>query len=586
MMPLHRFALLALGLANVSACSRPASPRFEVSFPQSLSAHPVTGHVFISIYTKDDVEPRVAAYQSSRDFVARVPFFAADVDSLKPGESAVVDTSALGYPLGNLRDLPAGDYYVQAVMNVYTQYHRTDGHTIWARQGDWDGQRWAYSPGNLVSQPVKVHLDPAQGYDVKLQLDHALPAIDLPADTKWVKHLKIQSPMLTKWWGGAPQSLGATVLLPKGYDTHPNTHYPVLYLQDHFNLDAPYGFTEDSAPRRGRTVAVVLEPPNPRSNVESAHPWSGGGKRESGYEFYKSWISDKFPGMIIVTFQHPTQFFDDSYAVNSVNDGPYGDAILQELIPEVERRYRIIAAPYARVLSGGSTGGWESLALQLYHPEFFGGTWTFFPDPIDFRRYQLTDIYADSSYYSQPNAAPGAPERMMQMNSPDGQPMATSRAVEQMEIASGTKLRSAWQFNVWNVVYGPVGDDGYPKRLFDPRTGVIDHSVALAMRDSGYDLRYYVHQHWPQIGPKLVGKLHILCGDMDDFFLAPAVYMMQDELESQTHPAYGGDFRYGRPMKGHGWSPMTNADLIREMAATIAKNAPPGAPTSSWRSGT
>ena len=399
MMPLHRFALLALGLANVSACSRPASPRFEVSFPQSLSAHPVTGHVFISIYTKDDVEPRVAAYQSSRDFVARVPFFAADVDSLKPGESAVVDTSALGYPLGNLRDLPAGDYYVQAVMNVYTQYHRTDGHTIWARQGDWDGQRWAYSPGNLVSQPVKVHLDPAQGYDVKLQLDHALPAIDLPADTKWVKHLKIQSPMLTKWWGGAPQYLGATVLLPKGYDTHPNTHYPVLYLQDHFNLDAPYGFTEDSAPQRGRTVAVVLEPPNPRSNVESAHPWSGGGKRESGYEFYKSWISDKFPGMIIVTFQHPTQFFDDSYAVNSVNDGPYGDAIMQELIPEVERRYRIIAAPYARVLSGGSTGGWESLALQLYHPEFFGGTWTFFPDPIDFRRYQLIDIYADSSYY-------------------------------------------------------------------------------------------------------------------------------------------------------------------------------------------
>ena len=142
--------------------------------------------------------------------------------------------------------------------------------------------------------------------------------------------------------------------------------------------------------------------------------------------------------MIIVMFQHPTQFFDDSYAVNSANNGPYGDAIMQELIPEVERRFRIIKKPYARVLSGGSTGGWESLALQLYHPEFFGGTWTFFPDPIDFRRYGLVDIYADSNYYTQPNAVPGAPERMMEMNSPDGQPLVTNRWIEQMEYAIGT----------------------------------------------------------------------------------------------------------------------------------------------------
>jgi hypothetical protein len=583
-MDLCRIALLGAGIAWPAACARQPAPRFEVSFPASLRASPVTGHLFISVYTRDDAEPRVAAYQSSRDFVARVPFFAVDVDSLQPGHQAVVDTSASSYPLAGLRDLPAGDYYVQAVLNVYTEYHRADGHVIWARQGDWDGQRWAYAPGNLVSQSVKVHLDPAQGFDVKVVLDHALPPIELPQDTKWVKHFKMPSPMLTTWWG-APQYLGATVLLPKGYTEHPTTHYPVLYLQDHFTLEPPYGFTEDSTPRRGRTVEVVLEPANPRSNVESAHPWSGGGKRESGYEFYKSWVSDRFPRMIIVLFQHPTQFFDDSYAVNSVNDGPYGDAILQELIPEVERRYRIISAPYARVLSGGSTGGWESLALQLYHPDFFGGTWTFFPDPIDFRRYQLVDIYADSNYYTQPNAAPGAPERMMQMNSPDGQPMASNRALEQMEYASGTRLRSGWQYDVWNAVYGPVGEDGYPKRLFDPKTGAIDHSVATYMRDHGYDLRDYVHQNWSKIGPSLVGKLHILCGDMDDFYLAPAVYMMQDELESQKNPAYGGDFRYGRPMKGHGWSPMTNADLIREMAAQIARTAPAGASTAAWRNG-
>jgi hypothetical protein len=322
---------------------------------------------------------------------------------------------------------------------------------------------------------------------------------------------------------------------------------------------------------------VAIEPPNPRPK-----PANAGGKRESGFEFQKAWESDRFPRMIIVTFQHPTQFFDDSYAVNSANEGPYGDALMKELIPEIERRFRIIPKPYARVLSGGSTGGWESLALQVYHPDFFGGTWTMYPDPVDFRRYGLVDIYSDSNFYIQPNAAPGAPERMMQQHPMDGQPIVSNRWIEAMEYASGTHMRSAAQLDIWNAVYGPVGDDGYPKRLFDPKTGAIDHSVALYMRDHGYDLRYYLEQNWSRIGPQLVGKLHIMCGDMDDFYLAYAVYMLQDFLESTKNPAYGGDFRFGRPMKGHGWQPMTNGDLIREMATQIAKNAPKGEP-SAWR---
>jgi hypothetical protein len=251
-------------------------------------------------------------------------------------------------------------------------------------------------------------------------------------------------------------------------------------------------------------------------------------------------------------------------------------------VPYVESHFRINKKPYARVLSGGSTGGWESLALQLYHPEFFGGTWTFFPDPIDFRRYQLIDAYADSNAFVVPNAAPGAPERMMQQ-SPEAQPVATMRSIAQMEYASGTHGRSAAQLDIWNATYGPVGDDGYPRQLFDLRTGKIDPTVATYMRDHGYDLRYYAEQNWPRIGPQLVGKLHILTGDMDDFYLAPAVYMFEDFLAATSNPHYTGDFRYGRPMKGHGWQPMTNADLLREMAAQIAKNAPAGEPTASWR---
>jgi hypothetical protein len=586
-----RVCAVLLALAAAASCSKGGGndgaaaaekeTQFLVSFPESLSSTPITGRVFVTLYTKDDVEPRIAAYQSARVRVGRVPFFAADIDQLKPGQPATLDASSVGYPLWSMRDLPAGDYYAQAVLNVYTQYHRADGHTIWAHQDHWDGQRWAYSPGNFLSTPVKVHLDPAQGFKIELAFDHKLPPIDEPKDTNWVKHVKIQSEILTKWWG-EPQQLGAIVLLPKGYEDHPNTYYPVVYQMNHFSLDAPFGFNENPDSKDSSMTPVQLAPVNPRSNVEGPRAWMGGGMKETGHELYTSWTSDEMPRMIVVSFLHPTPFFDDSYAVNSANNGPYGDAIMNELIPYVESHYRIIKKPYARVLTGGSTGGWESLALQVYHPDFFGGAWTFFPDPIDFRRYQLIDIYSDSNAFVIPNAAPGAPERMMQQ-SPEGQPVGSMRAIAQMELASGTRGRSAAQIDIWNAVYGPTDADGYPRRLFDLKTGEIDHDVALYMRDHGYDLRYYMEQNWSRIGPQLVGKLHQLTGDNDDFYLAPAMYFLQDFLDATKAPAYGGDFRYGRPMKGHGWQPMTTANLLREMAAHIAKNAPPGEPTSSWR---
>ena len=222
------------------------------------------------------------------------------------------------------------------------------------------------------------------------------------------------------------------------------------------------------------------------------------GRKEPGYEFYQSWNSADFPRMIAVTFQHPTPYFDDSYAVNSANNGPYGDAIMKELIPYVEEQFRIIRAPYARVLTGGSTGGWESLALQVYHPEFFGGTWTFYPDPVDFRRYQLVNIYEDENAFIVPNSPPGAPERMFQQT-PDGQPVATTRQISQMELASGTRGRSGAQIDIWSATYGP-GEGRISTTALGLATGKIDREVAHYMRDHGYDLRHYLETNWPKIG--------------------------------------------------------------------------------------
>src|SRR5205807_1186614 len=146
------------------------------------------------------------------------PFFGVDVTALAAGTPGVIDATTLGYPLASLKEIPAGDYYVQGLLNVYSELHRADGHTLWLHDDQWEGQQFNKSPGNLVSEVRKVHLDPGRPDTLRLELTRTLPPVELPPDTKWVKHIKIQSEILTAWWG-RPMYLGATVLLPRGYET-------------------------------------------------------------------------------------------------------------------------------------------------------------------------------------------------------------------------------------------------------------------------------------------------------------------------------------------------------------------------------
>ena len=544
-----------------AAAPNPASnARFEVSFPESAHSGAITGRVFVFISQKESPEPRLQA----GGWGDTSPLFGLDVNALAAGQAAVLDDRAPGYPTRSLRDIPAGDYYVQALVNVYTEFHRADGHTIWAHMDQWEGQRFNHSPGNLYSDVQRVHLDPAAGYDVHLSLTKMIPPIQEPADTPWVKHVKIQSEMLTKFWGH-PMYIGAVVLLPKGYDEHPNSHYPVIYEEGHFSLGAPFGFSTNDQPVSAEMRARLADV-----------------NRETGYEFYQSWNSENFPRMIAVTFQHPTPYFDDSYAVNSVNNGPYGDALVKEMIPYLEAHFRTIPQPYARVLTGGSTGGWESIGVQVFYPDFFGGTWTLYPDPVDFRRYQLSNIYDDDNAFFEPGHTWLQAPRYMQRKS-DGQPEVTMQAMSQLEDVLGSHGRSAQQMEIWEAVYGPVGDDGYPKPLWDKQTGKIDHSVALYMRDHGYDLSYNLRTHWSTLGPKLRGKIHVYVGDMDNYYLNLAVYDLEGVLKAQQNPPCDCEFQYGRPMKGHGWQPVSTATLVRWMADHVAKNAPAGENTSGWR---
>jgi enterochelin esterase-like enzyme len=531
---MRHYPRLILMVLAAAALAAGAEPRFEISFSPSAHHGPVTGRAFVAIGQTEAPRPM----EQIGSWGGKTPFFGVDIDQLPPGQSAVIDGGTPGYPASSLKDIPAGDYYVEALINVYTRFPRADGHTIWAHMDQWEGQDFTRSPGNLYSRVVKVHLDPAAGYDVKIEVDSALGAMPAPPDTAWVKRVKIQSAMLSKFWGH-PIYIGATVLLPKDYEKHPGEHYPVIYSQGHFGLNAPFGFREN-----------------------------GSGGRRGSAEFSKAWMAGDVPPMIAVTWQHPTPYFDDSYAVNSANCGPYGDALLKELVPYLEEHFRMIQQPWARILTGGSTGGWESLALQVYHPDFFGGTWTLYPDPIDFHRYQMVDIYSDDNAFTAPGYQYMVPERPM-MRTAEGQVVQTVRQMSQLEDVLGSHGRSAQQFEAWEAVYGPVGADGYPKPLWDKRSGTIDKSVAAYIKEHGYDLAAYLQDHWKTLGPQLQGKLHLYVGDMDNFYLNLAVYRLEEQLKNAGSDA---TFEYGRPMKGHGWQPMTNAELVKMMYAQVEKN--------------
>jgi len=567
----HRIAAtILLACASPAICSAQSSALgFAVTLPASSHSTSITGRAFVIISRDSNPEPRFEIHPLDRG----LPIFGRDVNALAPGKSIIIDATVPGYPLKTLADLPPGDYYAQAVLNVYTEFHRADGHVIWAHMDQWEGQNFVTSPGNLYSVPQKFHVDSRKSGTHTLVLTQTVPPRAPPADTKWVKQIKIQSKLLSAFWG-RPIYLGASVLLPAGYDEHPDVHYPAIYNQAHFGLRPPLRFTE----RTGTFPPDVLQA-MANNNLDTPA------------DFSSAWTGPGFPRMIAILFQHPTPYFDDSYAVNSANNGPYGDAILTELIPYLEQHFRIIAKPYARVLTGGSTGGWESLALQIYHPEFFGGAWATYPDPVDFRHYGTVDIYADTNAFVvtrrvgtflNPTTEWQHPERYF-MRAESGQDMVSIREYSRWEDVLGSHGRSTDQLGAWESVYGPVGDDGYPKPLWDKRTGHIDHAVATYMRDHGYDLRYYLAQHWPTLGPQLVGKIHVDVGDMDNFYLNLAVYDLQAFLDSVSTPRAQADVRYGRPEKGHGWQHTTEANLVREMADFITAHAPAGENTAQWK---
>jgi hypothetical protein len=532
-------ALIAAGSASVvaridqGAPQKSAGPRIEVTIAASARAEATTGMVYVAISRDNKRSPIEQASPTG------VPLFSISIDALEAGAPIALTAAERGHPIGSLKDIPAGEYWIQPFVNVYTRFARADGKTLWLHMDQWEGQNWKRSPGNVFGDPVKVQFDPRSTDPIRLTADKVIPPIQPPADTELVRRIKIESKILTKWWGH-PIYLGATVLLPKDYDKHPDVRFPVNYEQGHFSLRAPGGFG-------------------------------------TGGPFDAFWMGASTPRMIYVTLQHPSPYYDDSYGVNSQNNGPYGDAILQELSPAVEARFRVIREPWARTLSGGSTGGWIAAAHQILYPDFYGRAFASCPDSLDFRYHQIVDIYNDANAYFIDKGWMKV-ERPNQQRA-DGNIESMMKDENRYELVVGDKSRSGGQWDIWEATYSPVGDDGYPKRLWDKTTGQIDKSVAETWRK--YDLRHVLETNWSTLGPKVAHKLNVYVGDMDSYYLNNGVEKLKEFLVKADNPKFTGEIVFERRAP-HCWGPR-GAELMTKMIADIEKRAPASADVKSWR---
>ena len=503
---LNLLAVVVLFTATVFTQS--TSLKFEITEAKGVAAEPQNGRLFIFINKKNDREPRLVDGEVSYD---APPMLARDVKKFGSGSTAVIDNSSISYPIADLAHLPAGEYYVQALLDTNIDLSSLN------------------APGNLYSSVQKVTVDPVTGGTIKLVLDKAIPPETPPADTDYVKFLKIQSPLLSKFYG-RPIYVRAAVLLPRTYLTDNAAKFPLIV-----NIGG-YGSKYTRASRYA----------------------------DKNSPAFKSWSADGVPQMIEL-FVDGDGPFGDSYQVDSANSGPYGASLTQELIPEVEKRFRALGRPDARFLTGGSTGGWVSMALQIFYPDYFNGTWSGFPDSLDFRAYQLVNIYKDDNAYVNANGFERPSAREV-----NGDTEFTMRLECQKEnvLGSGDSYTmSGGQWGSWNAVFGVKGQDGRPAPLWDPKTGKIDHDVAKQFEK--FDLRLAAERNWQTLAPKLRGKIHVWVGENDDYFLNNGVHYFDDFI-GKAEPKYEGWIIYDSRGR-HGWTPKPFTETMKEMIGRVGK---------------
>lgn len=496
---------ILLAAAPLTGARRQSS---DLQFQITSSLPPASGRLIVVIAKSNRPEPR----SMIGDADAGTPItLGRDVTDLA-GTAVTIDKTSAIFPISSMDAMAPGDYFVQAVLRTNRDLNSPN------------------APNDRFSDVRAVHIDTRKGGVIGLQLTNTVPSEQMPPEDQYVKYVKIQSAVLTRFYG-RPIYLRAGVILPRD-----DGHEAAFPLRIHIG---GYGTRY--------TLVQRLMVPNS--------------------EFRRMWLADNTPRFIFLQLDGDGPY-GDPYQVNSDNNGPYGDAITQELIPYVEKTFHAIGQPYARVLDGESTGGWVSLALKIFYPDFFNAVWSSCPDGVDFRGFQIIDVYQDKNAYLDDNGHERPSKRDIK-----GNVEFTIRHECQMENVMGAGnswTMSGQQWGAWNAAYGPRGGDGRPLPLWDPKTGVIDKSVVEHWKK--YDLRLVLEQNWATLGPKLRGKIHISVGEADNYYLNNAVHLIGDFFKKANPPAEAR-ISYG-PGKGHCWNSLSEAQMMSEMATAVLKPAP------------
>jgi pimeloyl-ACP methyl ester carboxylesterase len=428
-----------------------------VALPSDAAPKPLSGRLFV-FTTQRGGEP-----MRGPNWFSPEPFYGVDFDQWNPGSEFVVDDAADAFPVP-LSELPAGKYRIQALLDQDFYFPSPS-----------DGV------GNLYSDPLDVEIKDGEALRVLLTLKHEVGASPRPESDR-VQFVEYRSELLSEFHGREVIDR-VVVVLPPGYQDRPDRRYPVLYEISGFGGTLP-------------SMATRYLRGNP--------PPPGEGEAE----------------MIRVLMTGECKWGHHVYA-DSATNGPRGQATIEELIPLVDKKFRTVADPKARFVGGHSSGGWASLWLQVRYPDSFGGVWSTSPDPVDFRDYQQSNLYADP------------PESIYYFEDDEKKPLARRGDTPIVWYPDFAKmddcLKRGGQLRSFEAVFSPRGQDGEPLKMWDRKTGEVNPTVVEAWKD--YDISLRLRSNWEELGPKLAGKLHVTMGDLDTFYLEGATILLKQVLE-------------------------------------------------------
>lgn len=562
------FALLPLMTVSISSAATVA-PSIRVSLPPDVSSSPVSGRLLVMFATADTA-PDHDVHLELVPTTEATAFFGQDVVDWRPGQVLTLSPNASGFPYPSLAELPRGRYRLQASFERYEHYHRQDGHALLLPIVDPLDSASARpaAPRRWYSPAEDILWDGRQAPRLLTMSIPVQPRASFVA-TAWVKSFRIRSQRLSEFWG-RDMYLGALVTLPAGYADYPQTRYPLLIRLGGLPLVPTHW--------RERAPATGL-------SLDSTE----GRAQQAGWENFNYWQAPTTPRMIMVELQHPTPYADSSLAVDSLNNGPYAEAILQELLPALEQAYRIEPSAWARFLFGGGDGGWSALALQLRYPAEFNGAWAACPDPVDFRHFGLIDLQSDHNAFFEE----GLHLRLWRAAKRDaqGRTLANLADMGRWEQALADRSRSQEQWDRWEAAFSPLGVDGYPRRIWHRTTGVIDDEAAEHWHQY-HDLHGLLLNRAAVDRAALRGKLRIRIGDRDSYFFDNAVRALDTSLR-QSAPELALSVDYGRGV-AECWSgrhdlPVATArlrylqDVVPWAMERVLQTAPAEADTASWR---